>query len=123
MTTSSEFFTGMSSYTSFASHAYSGSVGAYGVALGASHTSSTYQNNFNKDFNFMTTTWMACTLYMTELSEYDPPNFSVSFRNGVFSLPEVYEEGPYMAFFNEFGTHYINKAWFGSAYYYNQVWE
>lgn len=113
----------MSSYTSFASSAYSGSVGAYGVALGASHTSSTYQSSFNNDFNMMTTTNMTCILYRTELDEYDPPNFSVSFRNGVFTLPEVYEEGPYMAFLNEFGTHYINKAYFGSAYYYNQVLE
>lgn len=71
----------------------------------------------------MTTTSMNCTLYQTQLNQYEPPNFSVSFKNGVFTLPEVYEEGPYMAFFNEFGTHFIDKAQFGSAYYFNEVWE
>lgn len=35
---------GMTSYTQYASHSISGSIGAFGTSLGGSHTSSEYQN-------------------------------------------------------------------------------
>lgn len=49
--------------------------------------------------------------------------FFEGFKRGVATLPEQYNPTAYMAFYNEFGTHWIFKAKFGSAVYENTVIE
>lgn len=82
---------GMSSYVDMASSSMHGSVGAYGVKLGASHTSAQYQSSFTEDLYYMFTESATCLIYQAELDVYDPPSFTTSFRNAVATLPDTYE--------------------------------
>lgn len=100
-----------------------GNIGGFGMTIGGSHSASQMQEQFNKNFNYLKTEVTFCELYTTEFDYYMFNGFSEAFKRGVLTLTEEYDEARYMAFYNEFGTHWIFRASFGSAVYENYVLE